>query len=122
MVTTGSSGLKLSVGTARSQVADIQGCSKPSERRPSNTPTRTMTDGLLREHYGAFNLRCRAFAGDHIALGRSLRPFHFRRHRRQDGIHIATGFQPEDGAAVVEQIEFDVTSAPDQLFFAISRA
>src|SRR5258706_14072690 len=47
------------------------------------------------------------------------RPFHFRRHRRQDGIHIAAGFQPEDGAAVVEQIEFDITSAPHELLLAI---
>src|SRR6202163_3681609 len=49
----------------------------------------------------------------------SSRPFHFRRHRRQDGIHIAAGFQPEDGAAVVEQIEFDVTSAPDELLLVV---
>ena len=47
------------------------------------------------------------------------RPFHFRRHRRQDGIDIATGFQPKDGAAVVQQIEFDITSAPDQLLLAV---
>src|SRR5713226_2142445 len=50
------------------------------------------------------------------------RPFHFRRHRRQDGLHIAAGFQPEDGAAIVEQIEFDVTSAPDQLLLAVISA
>ena len=45
MVTTGSSGLKPSVRTASSQGANIQGFSKPSERRPSSTPTRTMSDG-----------------------------------------------------------------------------
>ena len=36
---TGSSGLKPSVRTARSQGASIQGFSKQSERRPSSTPT-----------------------------------------------------------------------------------
>src|ERR1700726_458701 len=45
MVTTGNSGLKLSARTARSQEANIQGFSKPSERRPSSIPTRTMSDG-----------------------------------------------------------------------------
>src|SRR6266851_7931007 len=45
MVTIGSSGLKPSVRTARSQGANIQGFSKPSERRPSSIPTRTMSDG-----------------------------------------------------------------------------
>src|SRR2546430_9307759 len=51
-----------------------------------------------------------------------LRPLHFGRHRRQDRIHIAAGFQSENGAAVVEQIEFDVSSAPDQLFLAVFSA
>ena len=45
MVTTGSSGLNPSVRTARSQGANIQDFSKPSERRPSSTPTRTRSDG-----------------------------------------------------------------------------
>src|SRR3981081_4933179 len=32
---------------------------------------------------------------------------------------IAAGWQSEDGATVVEQIEFDVTSASDQLLLAV---
>ena len=46
-VTIGSSGLKPSVRTAWSEGANIQDFSKPSERRPSNTRTRTMSDGFL---------------------------------------------------------------------------
>src|ERR1700755_174681 len=46
-------------------------------------------------------------------------PFHFRRHRRQDRIDIAAGLQSEDGAAIIQQVELDVTSAPDQLLFAV---
>ena len=49
------------------------------------------------------------------------RPFHFGRHRRQDRIDIAAGFQTENGAAVVEQVEFDIAAAPDQLLLAIGR-
>src|SRR5258707_3990689 len=57
-----------------------------------------------------------------IARGSSvmvLRPFHFRRHRRQDRLDIAAGLEPKNRAAVVEQVELDVTSAPDQLLFAV---
>src|SRR5689334_21628820 len=46
-------------------------------------------------------------------------PFHLRRQRRQDGLHIAAGLQPECGAAVVEQVELDIAPAPDQLLVAI---
>src|SRR5664279_2305598 len=46
-------------------------------------------------------------------------PLHFGRHRRQDRIDIAAGLQPEDGAAVVEQVEFDVAAAADQLLLAV---
>src|SRR5216683_4319472 len=57
-----------------------------------------------------------------IARGSSLilsRPLHFGRHRRQDRIDIAAGLQSEHGAAVVEQVELDIPSAPDQLLLAI---
>lgn len=33
-----------------------------------------------------------------------LRPLRLRRHRREDQIHIAAGFQPEDRAAVVNRL------------------
>src|SRR5213592_5117571 len=46
-------------------------------------------------------------------------PLYLRWHRRENRIHIAAGFQPEDCAAVVQQIEFDIASAPDQLLLAI---
>src|SRR5215470_17284204 len=51
-----------------------------------------------------------------------LRPFHLGRHRRQDRIDVAAGLQPEGGAAVVEQVELDITTAPDQLLLALGRA
>src|ERR1700690_3442039 len=47
------------------------------------------------------------------------RPLPFGRPRRQDRIDIAAGLQPEDGAAVVEQVEFDVAAAADQLLLAV---
>src|SRR5438128_422734 len=51
-----------------------------------------------------------------------LWPLRFGRHRRQDRLHIAAGLQPEDGAAVVEQVEFDIAAAPDQLLLAVFSA
>src|SRR5436190_5139129 len=59
-----------------------------------------------------------------IAVGNFVivsRPLHFRRHRRQDRLYVAARLQAEDGASVVEQIEFNVASAPDQLFFTVGR-
>src|SRR5204862_6194165 len=47
------------------------------------------------------------------------RPFHHRGHRREDRLDIAAGAQAEDRSAVVEQVEFDVAAAPDQLLFAL---
>src|SRR6186713_226390 len=46
-------------------------------------------------------------------------PLYLRWHRREDGIHIAAGFQPEDGAAVVQQVELDIAATPDQLLLAV---
>src|SRR5258705_12483306 len=48
-----------------------------------------------------------------------LRPFHFRRHRRKDRFDIAASLEPKNRAAVIQQVEFDVASAPDQLLFAV---
>src|SRR5690242_19945060 len=48
-------------------------------------------------------------------------PLYLRWHRRKNRIHIAAGFQPKDCAAVIQQIEFDIASAPDQLLLAIGR-
>src|SRR6187551_4039699 len=46
-------------------------------------------------------------------------PLYLRWHRREDGIHIAAGFQPEDGAAVIQQVELDIAASPDQLLLAV---
>src|SRR5882757_10716437 len=51
-----------------------------------------------------------------------LRPLHLGRHRRQNRIDVAAGLQTEDGAAVVQQVEFHIASAPDQLLLAVFRA
>src|SRR5262245_39594308 len=49
------------------------------------------------------------------------RPPHFRRQRHQDGLDIAAGHQPELGAAVVEEVELNIASAPRQLVVAFLR-
>src|ERR1700757_3658945 len=50
------------------------------------------------------------------------RPLHDRRQRGQERLHIAAGAQPEDGAAVVEQVELHVAAAAHELFLALGRA
>ena len=45
----------------------------------------------------------------------ALRPAHQRRHRTQDGLDVAAGLQAEHGAAVIEQIEFDIEPAAGEL-------
>src|SRR5689334_22981137 len=50
------------------------------------------------------------------------RPFHLGRQRRQDGIHIAAGAQPENRAAVVEEVKLDIASTPHELLVALGRA
>src|SRR3954463_12709696 len=46
-------------------------------------------------------------------------PLHLRRQRRQDRVDIAAGLESENRAAVVEQVELDIASAPDQLLLAV---
>src|SRR3982751_4052610 len=48
-------------------------------------------------------------------------PLRNRRHGRQNAFDIAAGAQAEMGAAVVEQIELDITAAPFGLFVAFFR-
>src|SRR6478609_1870975 len=48
-----------------------------------------------------------------------LRPLHFWRQRGQDRIDITAGLEAEDRAPVIEQIEFDIAAAADQLLLAI---
>src|SRR3954447_24498724 len=48
-----------------------------------------------------------------------LRPAHRRRHRGQDRRDVAAGLQPEDGAAVIEQVELDVAPAPHLLLVPV---
>src|ERR1700693_4707038 len=50
------------------------------------------------------------------------RPLHHRRQRGQDRLDIAAGLEPEDGAAVVEQVELDIAAAPDELLLAVGLA
>src|SRR5690606_4924671 len=49
----------------------------------------------------------------------SSRPLHLGWHAGQDRLDIAARLQPEHGAAVVEQVEFDVAAAADELFLAV---
>src|SRR5271165_614581 len=48
-------------------------------------------------------------------------PARLGRHGRQNGGDVASGLQPENRAAIVEQIELDVTPAADELFLALGR-
>ena len=65
------------------------------------------------EHDSRRRRRAAAFADS------DLRPAHQRRHGGQDSIDVATGLQPEDRAAIVEQVELDIAAAPDELLLAV---
>lgn len=54
-------------------------------------------------------------------LSNLLRPLYHGWHGRENGIHIATGLETKDRAAIIKQVEFDIASAADQLFLAIFR-
>src|SRR5262249_7586342 len=54
------------------------------------------------------------------ALTVILRPLNRGRHGRQDGFNVAAGLQAENGTAVIQEIEFNVATAADQLFLAVS--
>ena len=47
-------------------------------------------------------------------------PLHFWGEAGQDRVHVPAGLQPEDGAAIVEQVELDIAATADQLLLAIS--
>ena len=47
-------------------------------------------------------------------------PSRERRHRHQDRLRAAPRLQPEQGASIIEQIEFDIAAAPIQLEVALA--
>src|SRR5579863_631088 len=49
----------------------------------------------------------------------SLRPLHLRRQTHENRFDIASGLQPEQRPAVVDQIKLHITTAADQLMFAL---
>src|SRR3954470_4988498 len=51
-------------------------------------------------------------------FGPSL-PFSNRRHGRQDAVDIPAGLQSEMGAAVIQQVELDIATAPLALLVAL---
>src|SRR3569623_925720 len=55
------------------------------------------------------------------AEARSL-PLHHGWHGRLDRIDVAAGLEAEDGAAVVEQVEFDISAAAHELLLALGLA
>src|SRR6185437_5571044 len=57
-------------------------------------------------------------AASHASPGATSPPFGYRRHGGENAFDIAAGLQAEMGAAVIEQIEFDITAAPLGLFVA----
>src|SRR5437870_7098321 len=56
-----------------------------------------------------------------IRSGPRLGPGRLRRQGHQDRLDIAAGAQPEPGAAVVEQVEFDIAAAAHQLMLPLLR-
>ena len=86
------------------------------ERMPVHVHTAILDAVVLWAECFWFTARC-ADSFD----GRS-RPLHHRRHRGQDRLDIAAGAQAEDRAAVVEQVEFDIAAAADQLLLALGLA
>src|SRR5258708_12819894 len=50
------------------------------------------------------------------------RPLRHWRQRGQDRLDIAAGAQPQDGAAVVQEVEFHVPATAHELFLALGRA
>src|ERR1035438_4683669 len=93
-----------------------------TERRPRDvTDTKTCTKTCTKTWLVCrADLALRNFGRKSSNLrGVASRPLHLRRHRGQDRVDIAAGLQSKDGATVVEQVEFDITSAPDQLFLAV---
>ena len=51
-----------------------------------------------------------------------LRPFHHRRHAREDAFDIAARLQAEGRAPVVQKVVFHIASALDELLLALGRA
>src|SRR5690606_3949078 len=52
----------------------------------------------------------------------SLGPLHYRRHGRQDRLHVAAGLEAEGGATVVEEVELHVAAAADELLIPLRLA
>src|SRR5690606_5882016 len=65
----------------------------------------------------AVSMRALAWA----RLRRCMRsaPLHLGRQAHQDGVDIAAGLEAEQGAAVVDQVELGVTTAPDELLLLL---
>jgi len=48
-----------------------------------------------------------------LGAGGPLRPFRFRRQAHEDRLDVAAGLKAEQGAAIVDQIEFRIAAASD---------
>ena len=62
-----------------------------------------------------------ANAGEDVGEERVSFPFRQRRQAHQDGVDVAAGLEPEQGAAVVDEVELDVPAAAEFLEFAVLR-
>src|SRR5690606_20549024 len=60
-----------------------------------------------------------AFLDFVLCVDAALRPFDLWRQARKDRVDVAAGLEAEDGATVVQEVEFDIASATDELFFAV---
>src|SRR3546814_8297560 len=50
---------------------------------------------------------------------RASAPFRERRQAHQDRVDIAAGLEPEQRAAIIDQVEFGIAAAPDELCLAL---
>ena len=80
---------------------------------------RVLTDGGVSAAVVALATHARVPVEANETPVRRLRPAHLGRHAHQDGLDIAAGFQAEQRAAVVQEVEFHVAAAADELVVAV---
>src|SRR5262249_5566245 len=90
--------------------------------RSRNAAALPIAARMLRRQKWSHTGRGRSGCSGRVSWRTRLRPFHHWRQRREDRLDIAAGLEPEDRAAVVEQVEFDIAAAAHELFLALGLA
>src|SRR5690606_30271336 len=55
------------------------------------------------------------------ARGARSAPLHLGRQAHQDGVDVAAGLEPEQGASVIDEVEFDIAATPFELLLLLRR-